>query len=395
MKTLYLHIGTPKTATTSIQRFCDSNQQALEAHGYTYPDFPFHYEHKGRSRNALFLTTQILDQNGKRLRAQEEKNLQEGYALIDDAFQKFDSVILSDEMIWHLTHPGRERAHLWEELKGKSREGGYSVKIIVYLRRQDCYCSSYWNQIIKKGVDPWQTRTWEEWLQNKGFLRFLQYYEKLEGIAEVFGRENIVVRRFERGKFYRGMVEADFLQAIGIEMTDEFRIPEYEANPGLAGNLVEFKRLINTLPDLSFQDKKFFWKTLSACSDLSEANYPSGMFSQEEAAAFMEQYEEGNCKIVKEYLHEDDAPLFDMTFRDVPKWQKDNPRYLDDMLVFFAESQITLRHETDKLKGKNKELMEETERLQRKINSLKKERQPLLSRKTAKAVLRRLNVTGK
>ncbi len=391
MKTLYLHIGTPKTATTSIQHFCDANEEALEELGYTYPTFPFHYEHKGRTRNALFLTTPIRDENGKRMRDLEKQNLREGYALLRDVFEHFDNVILSDEILWHATH--QARADLWEELQGEAREGGYCVKIIVYLRRQDAYCSSWWNQTIKKGVTSWQTRTWEDWLSdNHGFLRNLNYYEKLERIAEVFGRENIVVRRFERGKFYRGMVEADFLQAVGIEMTDHFQIPEYEANPGLGGNTPEFKRIINSIPDISYEDKKFFWKTLEVCSDISASHYPASMFSPEEAAAFMEQYGEGNRKIVEDYLHEGDAPLFDMTFKDTPKWQKDNPWYLDDLVVFLAQSQLSLYHEMNDLKCKNKELRQEVRKLRRDITHIQNDWRPLLSKGTVKAVLRRLGL---
>ena len=36
MRTLYLHIGTPKTATTSIQMFCVDNESVLKKLGYSY-----------------------------------------------------------------------------------------------------------------------------------------------------------------------------------------------------------------------------------------------------------------------------------------------------------------------------------------------------------------------
>ena len=34
MKTLYLHIGTTKTATTSIQKFLEENKDVLQKYGY-------------------------------------------------------------------------------------------------------------------------------------------------------------------------------------------------------------------------------------------------------------------------------------------------------------------------------------------------------------------------
>lgn len=39
MKTLYLHIGTPKTGTSAIQIFCKDNQETLKKQGYYYPIF--------------------------------------------------------------------------------------------------------------------------------------------------------------------------------------------------------------------------------------------------------------------------------------------------------------------------------------------------------------------
>ena len=66
MKTLYLHIGTPKTGTTSLQHFCHDNQQKLAEKGYFYPEFDFEYANKGKYRNGLFLEAVYLDDEGKR-----------------------------------------------------------------------------------------------------------------------------------------------------------------------------------------------------------------------------------------------------------------------------------------------------------------------------------------
>ena len=45
MRTLYVHIGTPKTATTSIQMFCVENQKVLNKQSYSYPLLDFVYPH--------------------------------------------------------------------------------------------------------------------------------------------------------------------------------------------------------------------------------------------------------------------------------------------------------------------------------------------------------------
>lgn len=55
MRTLYVHIGTPKTATTSIQMFCVENQKVLNKQSYSYPLLDFVYPHVAHRRNGHFL----------------------------------------------------------------------------------------------------------------------------------------------------------------------------------------------------------------------------------------------------------------------------------------------------------------------------------------------------
>lgn len=43
MATLYIHIGTPKTATTAIQTFCENNREALKLDGFYFPEFEYKY----------------------------------------------------------------------------------------------------------------------------------------------------------------------------------------------------------------------------------------------------------------------------------------------------------------------------------------------------------------
>ena len=55
MKTLYIHIGTPKTGTTSLQHFCTENAKLFEEQGYCYPIFP----HKFKYINIMRINPEI------------------------------------------------------------------------------------------------------------------------------------------------------------------------------------------------------------------------------------------------------------------------------------------------------------------------------------------------
>ena len=67
MKTLYLHIGMPKTGTTSIQTFCELNRELLKEMGYWYPESIHKYKNVSIRRNGHFLVGQCKDSEGKRL----------------------------------------------------------------------------------------------------------------------------------------------------------------------------------------------------------------------------------------------------------------------------------------------------------------------------------------
>lgn len=65
MKTLYIHIGCPKTATTSIQYFCNENKENLAKHGVYFPVFEQTYPDINPFRNAHFLIAPQYGKNGK------------------------------------------------------------------------------------------------------------------------------------------------------------------------------------------------------------------------------------------------------------------------------------------------------------------------------------------
>ena len=88
MKTLYLHIGTPKTATTAIQVFCAGNQQVLNSYGYIYPDFGIRYAHVGRHRNAHFLVGNVRRRIKEREFEKEDQVIDECFSKIYELFQQ-------------------------------------------------------------------------------------------------------------------------------------------------------------------------------------------------------------------------------------------------------------------------------------------------------------------
>ena len=112
MKTLHIHIGTPKTATTAIQKFCADNNPVLNRKGYCYPDFSFDYGRVGKARNGHFLIGFLYDEDGNRCVDKEMQRISEVMQKIEELFLTYDHVILSDEDIWRFMD--EDRTDLWK-----------------------------------------------------------------------------------------------------------------------------------------------------------------------------------------------------------------------------------------------------------------------------------------
>lgn len=353
MKTLHIHIGTPKTATTAIQKFCADNNPVLNRKGYCYPDFSFDYGRVGKARNGHFLIGFLYDEDGNRCVDKEMQRISEVMQKIEELFLMYDHVILSDEDIWRFMD--EDRTDLWKILKAEADRVGYQVHMIVYFRRQDQFLTSNWNQNVKGRIGTLCEELFDDFLEKVDKDVRLNYYEKLERVAAVIGKENITVRRFDKSKFVNGSIHSDFLSVIGLAMTDEYQITKGIWNLSLYGNTHEIKRAVNSLPALGDPGaQKFIKNRLMEFSNVSSKQYPCEMFSKEEAEAFLEQYREENEQVSEMYF--EGQPLFEPGWKDIPKWEKDNPHMQDDLIRFVGACCMQLMEENRMLQSRIEEL---------------------------------------
>lgn len=350
MKTLYIHVGQPKTGTTALQLFCLHNPEALHAKGYDYPSLPFSYEHIADRRNGHFLVGVLRDKDGNRLLEEEERRLNIGLETIKKSFEQYDNVVLSDERLWHASK-GKLFSY-WNTLSEHAANHGYTIKMIVYLRRQDVFAMSWRNQMIKNGWEgKYGQLRWSEWIKDTPGIE-LDYYKLLEKIAKVIGKDNILVRIYDRTWLERdgGNIYTDFLDAIGLQMDDSFTIEEEDPNPSLTLNLQEIKRIINNTPGYVGGGKKdILGKAVRLCAAGNNPDYPCSMFSVRELKKFLAAQKSGNDKIAQEYLHRR-GPLFDPTIKELDKWTENNPFMYEDIVRYFSQLALLQQGEIEKLK---------------------------------------------
>lgn len=367
MKTLYLHIGTPKTATTSLQHFCAENEKFLEEQGYCYPIFPHKFKHIGILRNGFFLSYKTSDECGNRKELEEETFFRQGMDFVLENFRKFDNVILSDEAIWSVVFR-RGKPYLWQKIKQEAKQHGYIVKVIIYLRRQDTLADSWWNQKVKNGKRIYSTSLWEEFVSDPSQLE-LNYYEPIKIIENSIGRENIILRRFGKQYFKNGSIFEDFVDALGMKYNSRFVISNANRNIRLFGNTHEIKRVLNMLPDLNDQDNIFFKRITLGMSERYIDCKQKTMFSSEEALEFMEKYREGNRKLMQEYFGKDED-LFDMDFSRNNKWILDNTEMQQDIITFIGHIAVQLRKENQELQKRLVELETEWSNYKKKVDQM-------------------------
>lgn len=370
MKTLYIHIGTGKTGTSAIQEFCANNCEILKSKGYGYPIFPFQYGYTPKNHNGYFLRADNMED--------KESGFWKCIDIIDNLFNECPNVVLSDEGIW------RASIKWHKQLFEITQQKGYNVKLIVYFRRQDEYLISRWKQFVKWGyfVDKHREQstagdfvddggTWESFYKKALDDPKMDYGNYIIKLENIYGKDNIIVRRYDYKAFYNGSVCADFLHTLNLELTDEYEYAEAHVNGSLSPNTAEIKRILNTMPGIeNYDNHQFFQKLLLSFSDESSKKYPCSMFSDEELTDFMEHFKEGNKRIAKEYFG--DEVLFHIDeHSNKPKWEKNNPYMQDDIIRFVGGTLMRIMDENKKLQKEMRSVKEFKNKVKHPLRTIK------------------------
>jgi hypothetical protein len=207
-KTVLLHIGTHKAASTTIQSGLEINRKPLLVNGWLYPKSGYVY------RGQHNIAWQIKDD--RRYRA--------AWGTLRDLLEEIETsgaenVILSSEDFENFSADQVE--YLNRELSP------HHVAIIVYLRRQDKFLQSFWSQRVKTSGSSLDFESWlasEVFAKEEGEPLLGDYDELLERWARTFGPERIRVRVLEHSQL-EGHVFVDFLKTSGIGDDPRFKLP--------------------------------------------------------------------------------------------------------------------------------------------------------------------------
>ena len=235
---IILHIGTEKTGTTSIQRFCARNREALRRRGYFFPTSPGESNH---TKLAAFAANE-----GKCLDLRKPLGV-ESTAELETFREEFMSVFRAElaacgteRVILSNEHASSRLGNPEEQLRLRDflMELADEVEIVVYLRRQDDFLLSSYSTAVKRGeTEPLQLPN--DVVREHRF----NYHWLLKRWSQSF-EQKPTVRVFDPAELTDGDVVADFLGVLGLENSSEFERVE-RTNESLDLMAIEFLRELN------------------------------------------------------------------------------------------------------------------------------------------------------
>lgn len=300
---LVVHIGTGKAGSSSIQSFLAANREKLRERGVLYPRTPGWTRHLRLGLYTLPPSELELTPAWHRQKFSKPERFRTNFrrrlfAEIDDA--GLPRVLLSDEILFGAPVEGLRR------LRRITDRMGRSLRLVLYLRRQDDHMVSRYQQGIKIG---WIDRL-AEWAQ-QDMSDLYDYHARICTWRQVLEPTEFVVRRFEAEHFVGGSLHQDFLHAAGIDTPAEDLEPVSTRNESLDAESVEFLRLLNLYRVENEQatpgimDNRSLVKTLAEHSTGPVLTMPASALDE-----FMNQWEASNRRVSRDVYGDPDGQLF-------------------------------------------------------------------------------------
>jgi hypothetical protein len=328
------HIGMGKTGTTAIQDLLFHNRNTLRREGISYPVWA------GYQRRADYQGP--VNHNGIAQCLSFEPHRHLLKAFVDNLHaESASTLIISGETLFIYPERGAFARALSTKLGGGVFDKHYTPlpderwvpkkrafieevrrllpdagehRIVVFLRRQDLWLESLYNEDVKGGYVWCNFDEFEKYYFNS-----LYYDKQLRIWEDVFGNENIVVRVYEKSQLPNGLVH-EFLEAARLEgLVGRLQEPARSyPNPRLSRRMLVCRRLVNCLVK-NFPEKLWVGvidvinretNRLMGRRSARKLFVVQNFMSPPRRREFMARFQEGNEYIARHYLGRTNGQLF-------------------------------------------------------------------------------------
>lgn len=298
-----LHVGTEKTATTTIQEFLHINRKALSRVNYLYTK-------SAGNRNNQWLALSAYDAH-RRDNLTVHRGIDTDQQLLNfqtrtiEKLQKeinqarpFKVAVFSSELIQSRLRSSEELLRLKKIL---NQLGFDDIQILIYLRRPVDTVSSLYSTAIKCGsVDDSPPSPNHQYYRN-----VCHHQQTLQRFGNVFGEDAIKPRLFAKDEFKGGSVISDFLDAIDLaDMGASFNLPMRQ-NERLSAVGIEILRRINQQIPTAVDNRPNLFRTglMENFADHFKEG-PSYCMPEELFWQYETEFEEGNEWVRAKYFPE-------------------------------------------------------------------------------------------
>lgn len=225
MKTLILHLGTPKTGSSTIQASFGSASEALRKQNIIYPawkpynhclNFSVLFQDDPKRSNLYRTLSPISDEAWSK----EQRRLKEQWVELFDSFSS-GTCVISAENLWRFNVGEVERVVAFV------RPWFEEIRAVAYVRKPLALIPSMLEQEIKdlnRAVSMLQLL--------EGIKRKVQY-SCMRHWENCLGEDKLVLRAFEPSTFRNGSLLEDFCHMAEIPIGADFAVDEIRANASI------------------------------------------------------------------------------------------------------------------------------------------------------------------
>ena len=344
MSTLYVHIGQYKTGSTSIQGYLADHYDLLLEKSLYYPS------NEGRAycymkQHSPLVTSifHVLD-NFLPSYKNDMSELPISEWLEDCASISADNVLLSSEGFYArgtITEGVKRFADIASSLFS-------DIRIIVYLRRHDDWYISLMQEHLKGGRNDLYEKDPLIAMEHKHYL----ITEQLRPWEEVFGRDKIIVRPFDRRKWVNNDLIFDFLSIFKIIPEDD--TARYINNTSLSRQMMQILYLLNKnlvpLEALSAKSRlsSHELRSILVSMDCFEYEGVKGFLSSDKRRKILEYFSDDLHEINEKY-----GEIFDL---EIGEYGEFPDLSFDEISVFIKRLLVEIREQRTTIHALNNRL---------------------------------------
>ena len=338
MNKLIIHIGSPRTASTAIQNVLVDQDVFLKNHSIFYGNYTYIKHVDGYSHHNLLWA--IADEIYKVLKILPLYEILESPQIIADKIienarlNSCDTILLSCELFFYtifdshlkikgirVTKEQIQQAFSYSVNIFKKLFQGFDIKIVCYIRRQDLFIESFFNQFVYESSPdffktisghnndllnvmdfPFQNDSDTPGF-NKAFMvlfNYTNYYEILKEWVSAYGLDNVIIRPFEIDQLNGDILNDFFKNGLGLKLPDT--LTESVKNNSLNRDCIEY------LLRLQMRDAGQMLRNISKIMNMTKSN--NLYFSDSERSSLMDFHKKGNEAIARDFLQRENGILF-------------------------------------------------------------------------------------